>query len=189
MVVNRPKYILKWTNANSYSAKIHKSKQHLIKSLFSKLSIDLFFKLPVSRFLAINIEGKIGELTVRRTSSFISDVTGSHVTFSPLLFPPYFFSPHFFPVLFFSYFFFVLFPPVLFSRTFFIVFFFRAFFPPYFFFVLFSPVFFFPRTFFPWVWLLLLLPYTTGQQQQPSSNNTTLTARLLARVITGCHYT
>ena len=37
----------------------------------SKLSIDLFFKLPVSRFLAINIEGKIGQLTVRRTSSFI----------------------------------------------------------------------------------------------------------------------
>jgi hypothetical protein len=36
----------------------------------SKLSIDLFFKLPVSRFLAINIEGKIGQLTVRRTSSF-----------------------------------------------------------------------------------------------------------------------
>jgi hypothetical protein len=29
------------------------------------------FKLPVSRFLAINIEGKIGQLTVRRTSSFI----------------------------------------------------------------------------------------------------------------------
>jgi hypothetical protein len=26
----------------------------------------------VSRFLAINIEGKIGQLTVRRTSSFIS---------------------------------------------------------------------------------------------------------------------
>ena len=37
------------------------------------MSIDLFFKLPVSRFLAINIEGKIGELTVRRTSSFISE--------------------------------------------------------------------------------------------------------------------
>jgi hypothetical protein len=37
----------------------------------SKLSIDLFFKLPASRFLAINIEGKIGQLTVRRTSSFI----------------------------------------------------------------------------------------------------------------------
>ena len=36
----------------------------------SKLSIDLFFKLPVSRFLAIDIEGKIGQLTVRRTSSF-----------------------------------------------------------------------------------------------------------------------
>jgi hypothetical protein len=33
----------------------------------SKLSIDLFFKLPVSRFLAINIEGKIGQLTVRKT--------------------------------------------------------------------------------------------------------------------------
>jgi hypothetical protein len=33
----------------------------------SKLSIGLFFKLPVSRFLAINIEGKIGQLTVRRT--------------------------------------------------------------------------------------------------------------------------
>ena len=31
-----------------------------------------FFKLPVSRFLAINIEGKIGQLTVRRTSSFIN---------------------------------------------------------------------------------------------------------------------
>jgi hypothetical protein len=30
----------------------------------SKLSIDLFFKLPVSRFLAINIEGKIGQLTL-----------------------------------------------------------------------------------------------------------------------------
>jgi hypothetical protein len=28
----------------------------------SKLSIDLLFKLPVSRILAINIEGKIGEL-------------------------------------------------------------------------------------------------------------------------------
>jgi hypothetical protein len=27
----------------------------------------------VSRFLAINIEGKIGQLTVRRTSSFIND--------------------------------------------------------------------------------------------------------------------
>jgi hypothetical protein len=39
----------------------------------SKLSIDLFFKLPVSRFLAINIEGNIGQLTVRRTSSFIND--------------------------------------------------------------------------------------------------------------------
>jgi hypothetical protein len=38
----------------------------------SKLSIDLFFKLPVNRFLAINIEGKIGQLTVRRTSSFIT---------------------------------------------------------------------------------------------------------------------
>ena len=38
----------------------------------SKLSIDLFFKLPVSRFLAINIEGKIGQLTVRRTSSFMN---------------------------------------------------------------------------------------------------------------------
>ena len=38
----------------------------------SKLSIDLFFKLPVIRFLAINIEGKIGQLTVRRTSLFIS---------------------------------------------------------------------------------------------------------------------
>jgi hypothetical protein len=37
-----------------------------------KLSIDLFFKLPVSRFLTINIEGKIGQLTVRRTSSFIN---------------------------------------------------------------------------------------------------------------------
>jgi hypothetical protein len=37
---------------------------------FSKLSIDLFFKLPVSRFLAINIEGNIGQLTVRRTSTF-----------------------------------------------------------------------------------------------------------------------
>jgi hypothetical protein len=35
------------------------------------LHFDLFFKLPVSRFLAINIEGKIGQLTVRRTSSFI----------------------------------------------------------------------------------------------------------------------
>jgi hypothetical protein len=40
----------------------------------SKLSIDLFFKLPVSRFLAINIEGKIGQLTVRRTSSFNNKV-------------------------------------------------------------------------------------------------------------------
>jgi hypothetical protein len=40
----------------------------------SKLSIDLFFKLPVSRFLAINIEGKIGQLTVRRTSSFIKEL-------------------------------------------------------------------------------------------------------------------
>jgi hypothetical protein len=37
----------------------------------SKISIDLFFKLPVNRYLAINIEGKIGQLTVRRTSSFI----------------------------------------------------------------------------------------------------------------------
>jgi hypothetical protein len=36
----------------------------------SKLLIDLFFKLPVNRYLAINIEGKIGQLTVRRTSSF-----------------------------------------------------------------------------------------------------------------------
>jgi hypothetical protein len=33
----------------------------------------LFFKLPVSRLLASNIEGKIGELTVRRTSSFINN--------------------------------------------------------------------------------------------------------------------
>jgi hypothetical protein len=40
----------------------------------SKLSIDLFFKLPMSRFLAINIEGKIGHLTVRRTSSFIIEL-------------------------------------------------------------------------------------------------------------------
>jgi hypothetical protein len=32
---------------------------------------SLWFKLLVSRFLAINIEGKIGQLTVRRTSSFI----------------------------------------------------------------------------------------------------------------------
>jgi hypothetical protein len=31
----------------------------------------------VSRFLAINIEGKIGQLTVRRTSSFISLCTHS----------------------------------------------------------------------------------------------------------------
>jgi hypothetical protein len=30
--------------------------------------------LPVSRFLAINIEGKIGQLTVRRTSSFTNDI-------------------------------------------------------------------------------------------------------------------
>ena len=37
----------------------------------SKLSIDLFFKLPVNRYLAINIEGKIGQATVIRTSSFI----------------------------------------------------------------------------------------------------------------------
>jgi hypothetical protein len=28
----------------------------------SKLSIDLFFKLPVNRYLAINIEGKVGGL-------------------------------------------------------------------------------------------------------------------------------
>jgi hypothetical protein len=40
----------------------------------SKLWIDLFFKLPVNRYLAINIEGKIGELTVIRTSSFITQV-------------------------------------------------------------------------------------------------------------------
>jgi hypothetical protein len=38
----------------------------------SKLSIDLFFTLPVSRFLAINIEGKIEQLAVRRTLSFIT---------------------------------------------------------------------------------------------------------------------
>jgi hypothetical protein len=37
----------------------------------SKLSIDLFFKLPLNRYLAINIEGKIGWPTVIRTSSFI----------------------------------------------------------------------------------------------------------------------
>ena len=36
----------------------------------SKLSIDLFFKLPVNRYLAINIEGKIGQPTIIRTSSF-----------------------------------------------------------------------------------------------------------------------
>jgi hypothetical protein len=42
-----------------------------MKKKTRKLSIDLFFKLPVSRFLAINIEEKIGQLTVRRTSSFI----------------------------------------------------------------------------------------------------------------------
>jgi hypothetical protein len=30
----------------------------------SKLSIDLFFKLLVNRYLAINIEGKIGQSTV-----------------------------------------------------------------------------------------------------------------------------
>jgi hypothetical protein len=41
----------------------------------SKLSIDIFFKLPVNRYLAINIEGKIGQLTVIRTSSFISNMT------------------------------------------------------------------------------------------------------------------
>jgi hypothetical protein len=59
----------------------------------SKLSIDLFFKLPVSRFLAINIEGKIGQLTVRRTSSFINSVeqlqtlpkTQSEIDISPFL--------------------------------------------------------------------------------------------------------
>jgi hypothetical protein len=44
----------------------------------SKLSIDLFFKLPVSRFLAIDIEGKIGQLTVRRTSSFIISILDSN---------------------------------------------------------------------------------------------------------------
>ena len=37
----------------------------------SKLSIDLFFKLPVNSYLTINIEGKIGQPTVIRTSSFI----------------------------------------------------------------------------------------------------------------------
>jgi hypothetical protein len=52
-------------------------------------SIDLFFKLPVNRYLAINIEGKIGQLTVRRTSSFIIDETvsqKSHVLRSKDLF-------------------------------------------------------------------------------------------------------
>jgi hypothetical protein len=44
----------------------------------SKLSIDLFFKLPVNRYLAINIEGKIGQLTVRRTSSFINKHLFTH---------------------------------------------------------------------------------------------------------------
>ena len=38
----------------------------------SKLSIDLFFKLPVNRYLAINIEGKIGQPTVIKTLSFIT---------------------------------------------------------------------------------------------------------------------
>jgi hypothetical protein len=37
----------------------------------SKLSIA-FFKLPVNRYLAINIEGKIGQPTVIKISSFIN---------------------------------------------------------------------------------------------------------------------
>jgi hypothetical protein len=50
----------------------------------SKLSIDLFFKLPVNRYLAINIERKIGQPTVIRTSSFISEFIGKYGIF-PLI--------------------------------------------------------------------------------------------------------
>jgi hypothetical protein len=39
---------------------------HLYFFCVSKLSIDLFFKLPVNRYLTINIEGKIGQPTVIR---------------------------------------------------------------------------------------------------------------------------
>jgi hypothetical protein len=49
---------------------VHASQNQIIKDR----KIYLFFKLPVSRFLAINIEGKIGQLTVRRTSSFTNDI-------------------------------------------------------------------------------------------------------------------
>ena len=55
----------------------------------SKLSIDLFFKLPVNKYLAINIEGNIGQLTVIRTSSFISHLkcrnTDSRKTFNEII--------------------------------------------------------------------------------------------------------
>ena len=36
----------------------------------------MFFKLPVNRYLAINIEEKIGQVTVIRTSSFIIKAKG-----------------------------------------------------------------------------------------------------------------
>jgi hypothetical protein len=38
---------------------------HIIKYL--NYSIDLFFKLPVNKYLAINIEGKIGHPTIMKS--------------------------------------------------------------------------------------------------------------------------
>jgi hypothetical protein len=61
------------TNRLHNSFKIKDNSLEIDFFCVSKLSIDLFFKLLVSRFLAINIEGKIGQLTVRRTSSFTSN--------------------------------------------------------------------------------------------------------------------
>jgi hypothetical protein len=40
----------------------------------SLIKDEVLIKLPVKRYLAINIEGKIGQPTVIRTSSFISDM-------------------------------------------------------------------------------------------------------------------
>jgi hypothetical protein len=46
-----------------------------------------FFKLPVNRYLAINIEGKIGQLTVIRTSSFINQIRapGGHIQLTNMI--------------------------------------------------------------------------------------------------------
>jgi hypothetical protein len=47
-------------------------------------ALNIFY---LSRFLAINIEGKIGQLTVRRTSSFINQIRapGGHIQITNMI--------------------------------------------------------------------------------------------------------